>query len=154
MSKEKIINKQKTVNSVSKPVSNKKFPDILGGMVLITVGSILLLNSFDVIPWTIWSYIFFFWPVIFIFIGLDIISGNSLFYKTLTTLIGLGIIVFIICYGLTATDLRVRNYLYRYFPIWKQIYQSIPQKSTLDLNEMFRETPDEFRWERRGNSWN
>ena len=76
----------------------EKFPDILGGMVLITVGSILLLNSFDVIPWTIWSYIFFFWPVIFIFIGLDIISGNSLFYKTLTTLIGLGIIVFIILY--------------------------------------------------------
>jgi len=155
VSDKKEIDIGKTVNKKQELIrSFNEFPNILGGVVFISAGFILLLNNFGIVSWSIWSYVFPFWPVIFIFIGLDIISGNSLFYKILTTLIGLGIIVFIICYGLTATDLRVRNYLYDYFPIWKQINQSIPHKSYLDLNEMFKEIPDEHRWDRRGNSWN
>jgi hypothetical protein len=101
-------------------------PDILGALVLITIGIILLANNFAVISWDIWAYIAKFWPVIFIFIGLDMISNKSYLIKAATTSIGLVIIAFILLYCLYSVDIQFRDYIDNNCPEWKKIYNLIP----------------------------
>ena len=119
-------NQKASVNSIISDKCCNKLPDILGGVVFVSAGVILLLNNFNVISWSIWSYLLFFWPVIFIFIGLDIISRNSWPSKIITTIIGLFIIIFILTYSLTAVNTGFRNYIYKNVPVLIKIFQKIP----------------------------
>jgi len=98
-------------------------PDILGGITFITIGGILLLNNFQYIPWSVWNYIVNFWPVVFVFIGLDLLSGNSWLLKIVTTIVGLVIIVFVFSYSLSAVDANFRNMMFEKIPAWKYFYQ-------------------------------
>ena len=50
---------------------------------LILVGGMLLLNSIGVVDWGVWVYIFRFWPILIVLIGLRIILGNSSFSRFL-----------------------------------------------------------------------
>ena len=124
--KTSIDDQQTTGNNINSEKCCNKLPDILGGVIFISAGVILLLNNLNIISWSIWSYLVFFWPVIFVFIGLDIISGNSWFLKIVTTVIGLFIIIFILTYSLSAVNMRFRNYVLKNFPELMQIYQKIP----------------------------
>lgn len=44
---------------------------------LITVGILLLANNFDYLPWSIWSNLFTYWPILIVFVGIDVILGKS-----------------------------------------------------------------------------
>jgi hypothetical protein len=55
---------------------------ILGVMVLLA-GIILFLNVIGQVPWSVWRVIWQFWPVILIFIGIQILSGFILFFLSL-----------------------------------------------------------------------
>lgn len=67
---------------------------------LILVGGLLLLNSIGIVSWGIWSYIFRFWPILIILIGIRIILGrfgiSRLINMILTIVLTLG--VFVIAY--------------------------------------------------------
>jgi len=121
-----IGNQKAAVNKIKPEKCCNKLPDVLGGIIFISAGIILLLNNFNIISWSIWNYLIFFWPTIFIFIGLDIISGNSWLLKIVTTCIGLLVIIFILTYSLTAVNTQFRNYIYKNIPALMQIYQKIP----------------------------
>ncbi len=123
---EKLKEKRKTI-SVNGYTCCSNFPNIVGATVFITAGIVLLLNNFNVISWSIWNYLAVFWPIVFVFIGLDIISGNSWVSKIITTIIGLLIITFVLIFSLTAVDSRFRNIMFNNFPLWKTIYQGIPK---------------------------
>ncbi|PJA40525.1 hypothetical protein CO179_02020 [candidate division WWE3 bacterium CG_4_9_14_3_um_filter_39_7] len=64
---------------------------------LIFVGIIFLLNTTGVVDWTVWTYIWRFWPVLIILSGLSLVVGSgrgvsliiSLF--SLVTFVGVGI---------------------------------------------------------------
>lgn len=113
---------------------NKSFPDFLGGLVFISAGVILILNNFGVLPWVIWRYIIIYWPVIFILIGLDLISQHSLFLKFATTLIGAAIIAFVFIYSLSAADPNFRLFVFNKYPFWQEIYRIIPNSPDINLN--------------------
>jgi len=119
-----------------KDKSIHKLPDILGGTAFLTAGIILLMNNFGVIPWSIWSYIIYFWPVIFIFIGLDLISGNSLILKLLTSLVGILIILFILAYSLSASDIKFSNYIFQHAPKLINIFQKIHPVSGINSDQI------------------
>ena len=44
---------------------------------LITLGFLLLSNNFGLLPWSIWNNLIPYWPVLFIFAGIDTIFGKS-----------------------------------------------------------------------------
>lgn len=52
--------------------------DFTGAIFLIFVGIIFLLNTTNVVSWSIWLYIFKFWPVFLILGGLKLVLGKSL----------------------------------------------------------------------------
>jgi len=55
---------------------------VLGVMVLLA-GIMLFLNVVGQVPWSVWNEIWKFWPVILIFIGIQILSGFILFFLAL-----------------------------------------------------------------------
>ncbi|MEW6033702.1 MAG: DUF5668 domain-containing protein [Chloroflexota bacterium] len=48
----------------------------LGGLILIVLGILFLLNNLGVVSWGIWGILWRFWPVILILIGLNILWGR------------------------------------------------------------------------------
>lgn len=71
---------------------------------LITIGSLLLSNNFGYIPWSIWDNLISYWPVLIIFIGIDIVLGKSslgnLIAGVINSLIFLLIVAKVIGYSL------------------------------------------------------
>lgn len=63
---------------------------------LITVGTLLFLNNFNILPWSIWANLFPFWPVLIIFAGIDAIFGKSLIGKIIASTINILIFLSII----------------------------------------------------------
>jgi hypothetical protein len=112
-------------------------PDPLGALIIVTIGIILLANNFQVLSWDIWFFIGRFWPVVVIFIGLNIFSGNSVFLRLITTLIGIIIILFIITYSLYNVEPRFKSYINNNFPKWEQIYNSIPSNVEPDRQRYY-----------------
>lgn len=47
------------------------------GLVLIALGAIFLLNTFDIIPWEVWTQVWRFWPLLLVFWGLQTLLGKS-----------------------------------------------------------------------------
>ena len=63
---------------------------------LITIGSLLFLNNFGILPWTIWLSLYPFWPVLIIFAGIDAIFSNSKAGKIIAGLINTVIFIAIV----------------------------------------------------------
>ena len=55
---------------------NRPVAALFGPLVLIAAGVVLLLNTLGVLPWSIWSQIGRFWPVLVILGGLSILVRN------------------------------------------------------------------------------
>lgn len=50
----------------------------VAGVMFLFAGIVLLFNSIGTVPWAVWHTIWQFWPVLFIFMGLHIILGESI----------------------------------------------------------------------------
>ncbi|MDO8688590.1 MAG: DUF5668 domain-containing protein [Dehalococcoidia bacterium] len=50
---------------------------VLGPAILIALGAVFLLNSLDIVPWSVWGTLWRFWPVILILLGVQTILGRS-----------------------------------------------------------------------------
>ncbi len=69
----------------------KKFK--LAPFLLISLGAIFLLNNFGILPWSIWTNLWKFWPVLLILIGIEFIIGQTISLKTTVILL---ILIFLI----------------------------------------------------------
>ena len=51
--------------------------DVFGAILLITIGILLLLNNFGVLPWSIWESLWKLWPIFLVSAGLQLVAGDS-----------------------------------------------------------------------------
>jgi len=59
-------------------MNDRKYrPNIVGPLILISAGVLLLLNQAGRLPWSVWSTLWRFWPVILILMGLEVLIGVS-----------------------------------------------------------------------------
>lgn len=49
----------------------------LFALILIFIGTIVLLNNFNILPWEVWENLWKFWPVILIIWGLQTLTNKS-----------------------------------------------------------------------------
>ena len=49
----------------------------LGGLVLLFLGIVFLLQTLDVLPWALWGTLWRFWPVLIVAVGLGILLGRQ-----------------------------------------------------------------------------
>lgn len=64
-----------------------KSPNLFGGLFLIFLGAIFLLNNFGLIGWDIWLTFISFWPLFLIALGLRIMFRNNVFVQIVALLI-------------------------------------------------------------------
>lgn len=77
-------------------MDKKHIEGIFGGLWLIGLGVLFLLNTTGVVPWSVWGQIFRFWPVFIIMAGLNIIVGKSVLGNVVVGLISLTLMVLIV----------------------------------------------------------
>jgi len=63
----------------------------IGGIFLIFLGVVFLLQTFDVLPWALWGTLWQFWPVLIIILGVGILLRHfNVWLVSLLTLSILG----------------------------------------------------------------
>ncbi len=92
------------------------------GFIIIFIGIVLLLNTTELIPWTVWNIIIIFWPVLFIVLGIELLIEHIPFSGLLISLVTLLFLSFILIYSLSSVHRGVYEWTKRYIP-W--IVQSI-----------------------------
>lgn len=74
--------------------------DVAGALVLITLGTLLLLSNFNLLPANFWPMIWRFWPLLLIFFGLQNIFGNHPLGNVITFILGAAVIYLILAWAL------------------------------------------------------
>lgn len=54
---------------------------MIGGVILIALGLVFLLNNLGILPWDIWNVLWRLWPLLLIAIGLDFLLGRDSRYR-------------------------------------------------------------------------
>jgi len=112
-------------------VSRKNwYKDMSGGMVLILLGCIFLLNTFGYLSWSVWSGFFLtmlrFWPILIISIGVRIMLGSNKFLKLVSDLVW--ILLLLLAFSISIVnytgDSMIKQKLINRFPFLLTINQS------------------------------
>lgn len=95
-------NKEPEVTIFGEALSDKQIQreqnDPITGFLLLFAGVVLLLNSLEILPWSIWSEMFKFWPILVILFGLKILLGSSLLAHTLINIINFAVFTFLLLF--------------------------------------------------------
>jgi len=105
--------------------------DISGGVVLILLGTIFLLNTLGYLPWSIWSGFFItmlrFWPILIISIGVRIMLGSNKFLKLVSDIVWL--LLLLLAFGISIVNYTgesiIKEKLINRFPFLVTINQSL-----------------------------
>jgi hypothetical protein len=124
--KEETNESQKTEEKKVEYEFTKKPRGGFGAIFLIAIGTIFLLNNFELLPWTIWVNIWRLWPVILIFIGLRIIAGRNMLTNFIITILVLIFFALVILIPLARYNLSVDRWLKENIPSWSVIEKSAP----------------------------
>lgn len=100
-----------------------------GGIVIIFIGGILLLNNFGILPWTVWSILWRIWPLFLIVGGLDLLLGNSRFARFVITIITLIIVSYLFILIITANNLAAKQWIELKLP-WLPLFENVFQEIT------------------------
>jgi hypothetical protein len=55
---------------------NRSLAGIVAPLALVAAGSVLLLNTLGVLPWSLWGEIGRWWPIVLILLGVSILVEN------------------------------------------------------------------------------
>ena len=75
---------------------------MLGGLFLVFIGIVFLLNNLGLVPGSVWNELWKFWPVLVILIGIRVLAGRNFVSRILISLITLfafaGVLAYILYY--------------------------------------------------------
>ena len=100
--------KEETVLEEDTPVytydfHHKKHGDgMLGGLFLVFLGIVFLLNNLGLVPSNVWNQVWKFWPVLLMLLGLRLLAGKNVVSRIIIALITLfafaGVLAYLLFY--------------------------------------------------------
>jgi hypothetical protein len=78
--------------------------DIFSALLLIALGTILLFNNLNILPWSIWEIILRFWPILLIIGGIQAIFGRSPLIRFVISLLGAAIVGIILAVSVASVN--------------------------------------------------
>ena len=78
-------------------MENKENRDYTGAIFLVLLGTLFLLNTTNVVPWSIWLYLLKFWPIILILAGLKMVLPKTRIGSIVMTVV---YTIFMLCAGI------------------------------------------------------
>jgi hypothetical protein len=94
----------------------KKRRDIVGALILISLGLTLLLNNFGLLPPGFWQTLWRFWPVILILLGLQQIFGGTSTGEFVVAVLSMALLYFIFALTLNLPLPKPLNYIKSQLP--------------------------------------
>lgn len=76
--------------------NNDSTPSFFWPVFLVAIGSVLLLNNLNIIPWSSWENLVKFWPMLLILWGLEMLLGGGKLANLVVTVIGVSLLVLIL----------------------------------------------------------
>lgn len=70
------------------------------GVIIALLGIVLLFYNIDIIPWSFWPFIIYFWPILLIIVGTRVLLGRSWMSSFVIVMIILATSAAIIIYAL------------------------------------------------------
>lgn len=71
-----------------------------GAIVLIFLGIIFLFNSTGLVPWSMWAWVWGYWPILIILMGLKLLLGESAVFRMLMTVVTILVLAAVLANGL------------------------------------------------------
>ncbi len=71
---------------------------MLGGLFLVFIGLIFLLNNLGLVPGSVWGQLWKFWPVLVILIGIRILAGRNIVSRIIIALVTLFVFAGVLAY--------------------------------------------------------
>lgn len=68
---------------------------VFGGLLFLLVGITFLMNNMGIIPWSFWSSLWQFWPIILIIIGFRILFGHGLLSRFIIAFVTIFLLLFV-----------------------------------------------------------
>jgi phage shock protein C len=130
--KDKEIEKEKNEENTN--------PDYFFAFLLIFAGLVLLLNTTGVITWGIWSILWRFWPLVLVFIGLNLIIQENRILKIVIGILSILalILVFLWSWGVSSAEQFSKSFNID-LPAWVRDVERTP-----DMREVFTITSEEY----------
>ena len=128
----------------------RRYLDVSGGLIFITLGIILLLNNFGLLPWEIWANIWRFWPVFIIIGGLNMLFNSSWWKTVIMFFITALLLVFVLVYSFVNSDVvgmgRIGywiknntgngNEIYKEFTLDSEVYDDVERMKIYIRNDI------------------
>lgn len=76
----------------------------MSGLILIALGIIFLLTNFGLVSWSIFGFLWHFWPVLLILAGLKMMASGSQLGRALVEIITVFAVAYILLYALFITS--------------------------------------------------
>jgi hypothetical protein len=111
----------------------KRSGDFFGAAIIILIGLVLLLNNFGVLPWSVWTQLWRFWPVLLIVAGIQMLGGNSSLVESLVSIVGIVILIIVILLAIASVDRKFDNWMKSQFPQWPRMYNRFENFNTQEL---------------------
>lgn len=92
----------------------------MGGLILITLGIIFLLTNFGLVSWSIFGFLWHFWPMLLILAGLKMMTAGSQFGRLIVEIVAVFAVAYILLYALFVTSPAMRNTLRSLAPYFPQ----------------------------------
>lgn len=87
----------------------------VGGILLVVIGLILLLNNFGIISWSVWDILWKLWPLFLILWGVEALLGEDLAGRIILVLLSLALAIFLILQILSLYNFPIGNFIQPYF---------------------------------------
>jgi len=117
--------------------NHKRRRGVVWPIILIFLGSILLLNNLDILPWGVWDSLWRFWPLIVIFVGMNMIWNKSGLGSFLVGIIFAVVVILITTLVVARYNSNFNAWLRINFPNWSYFENLVPQPE----NTFYRQMP-------------
>lgn len=97
---------------------------VLGGVILLLIGVVFLLNNFGILPWQVWNVIWRFWPLILVVWGFEVIFGRALLGRIVVSFISLLLAAFVLVYAVSVVNPFFAHWIQSFLPGWTNLLQT------------------------------
>jgi len=136
------MSKEVKENQVSEPCCKEsRHTNTFSALLLISLGIILLLNNFGVLPWGLWETLWKFWPIFLVVWGIETIFGHGLIGGTISSAIGIAILLAVLAYSISLVNTNFDHWMQKQIPSWSEIKKQVPGNQTKQREKVFKCDP-------------
>lgn len=108
-------------------------PNVVGAVLLITLGLLFLLSNYGYLPWSTWAMLWRLWPLFLIILGVQLLLGRSLIARWTTALLALLILGSAVSFAVGSVHEPMRTWMHEKLGITVRNLDELSERTTSTL---------------------